>query len=404
MRHPSLPALLALMLPCAGCGVAPPEFPVSRFERGELQPVADYAREHATAGPVENQALALNVLAQCELLQGDLDAAWRHFGAAARIMGNWQVAGSEEFAAIVGSESSKGWTGDPYERAMNAWYLGLCYLWRGEPDNARAAFKKGILADGETSDEKFRADFTLLFWMAGRMSLRMGSPGEAGDLFREARDADAFARAHGSRGERGNPLLAEPAAGNLVVFAEVGMGPEKVAVGDEQELARFRARLHPAVRAQVWVDGRLRGPTWTLVDVDYQARTRGGTEMEGIRKGKAVFKAATRAAGIGVLVLGDERRHSAGRTATGLGLLLLSALTSTAADVRHWPTLPSTVQALALDVEPGQHELRIDFLTAAGTVLPGLTQLLTVTVPADEELYVSFRSIPGRSRLPMVTP
>ena len=73
-------------------------------------------------------------------------------------MGNWSTSGSETFAAIVGSESSKTWKGDPYEKAMNAYYTGLLFYIRGEPDNARASFKKGILADGESGDSPQQAE------------------------------------------------------------------------------------------------------------------------------------------------------------------------------------------------------------------------------------------------------
>ena len=393
--------LLLLVATLSACGISQPAIPVNRFSQGELGVVADFARKEATTGPVENQALLFNVLAQCELLQGDVDAAWQHFGAAARIMGNWQTSGGEEFAAIVGSESSKGYTGDPYEKAMNAYYLGMCYLLKGEPDNARAAFKKGILADGESGDEKYQADFTLLFWLAGRMSRAMGIPADAEDFFKEAQKADAFALGHGSRGDQGNPLLANPTSGNLVVVAEVGMGPEKFAAGNEGELARFRPRWSAAHRAQVWIDGKLCGPTWTLADVDYQARTRGGSEMEGIRQGKAVFKSVSRAAGIGALYLAAGDSSSAGardKALVGAGLLVLSALTATRADTRHWPTLPSMVQVAAFDVPPGEHALRIDFLSASGQLLTDLTQTCTVQVPANSESYYMFRSLPRMDR------
>lgn len=403
MLRPTL-VLCALLL--GGCGVAMPHLPVQSFVRGELGAVADAARAEATEGDVENQALVLNVLAQCELLQGDVDAAWRHFGAAAGIMGNWQVAGGEEFAAIVGSESSKTWRGDPYEKAMNAFYLGMCYFWRGEPDNARAAFKRGILADGESTEGDFRIDFTLLFWLAGRMSRLMGLPGEAEDFYAEARKAAEFARAHGSRTSADNPLLAEPDRGNLVLLVECGMGPEKYAAGAEQELARFRPRFHPAAFAQVTLNGQECGPTAILIDVDYQARTRGGTEMEGIREGKAVFKSLSRAAGAGALIWAagdDSSSGSRDKAIAGLGLLLLSALTSSAADVRHWPTLPSTVQAIALDVPPGSHFLVLDFLDAQGRVLPDLRQEWSVDVAPDSQVFYYFRSLPGLDRTPMVT-
>ncbi len=398
---------LLLLATLSACGISQPAIPVARFTQGDLGVVADFARKEATAGPVENQALLFNVLAQCELLQGDIDAAWQHFGAAARVMGNWQTSGSEEFSAIVGSESSKGYTGDPYEKAMNAYYLGMCYLLKGEPDNARAAFKKGILADGESGDEKYQADFTLLFWLAGRMSRAMGLHADAEDFFKEAKKADEFARSHGSRGESNNQLLRSPEIGNLVVLAEVGMGPEKVAAGNEGELARFRPRWSSAHRAQVWIDGELRGPTWILADVDYQARTRGGTEMEGIRQGKAVFKSITRTAGVGALLLAAGDTSSTGardKALVGAGLLVLSALTAAKADTRHWPTLPSTVQGAAFDVAPGQHTLRIDFLSSSGQILSDLTQTWTVDVPERGESYFIFRSLPRMDRIPRSKP
>ncbi len=395
--------LLLALVTLAGCAVSQPAVPLQQFEAGDLGYVADFARAQATDGPVENQALVLNVLAQCELLEGNIDAAWQHFGVAARIMGNWQKTGGEEFSAIVGSESSKGYTGDPYEKAMNAFYFGMCCLWRGEPDNARAAFKMGILADGESNDEKYQADFALLFWLAGRMSRLMGLPADAEDFFAEARKADTFAREHGARGDAPNRLLADPATGNLVILADCGMGPEKYAAGDEEELARFRPRWSPAVRAQVWLDGQMLGATEILVDVDYQARTRGGTEMEGIREGKAVFKAVTRGAGVAALMLasGDNSRKGArDKAVAGVGLLLLSALTSTAADVRHWPTLPSTVQVLTATVAPGDHSVRVEFLDHRGRVLTELTQTGPVHVPDGSESYYYYRSLPRRGRPP----
>lgn len=104
-----------LLLAYAACSIGQPKFPEASFVSGDVQVVADFSRKEATSGPVENQALVLNVLAQCELLMGNVDAAFKYFGSAARVMGNWQVSGSEEFAAIVGSESSKNYTGDPCE-------------------------------------------------------------------------------------------------------------------------------------------------------------------------------------------------------------------------------------------------------------------------------------------------
>lgn len=388
--------LVALL--ASACAVGQPAVPLNAFVGGDLPRVAEFAAQELQDGDVENEALVRNVLAQCELLQGNVDAARNEFATAGRIMGSWSTGGGEATAAILGSESSKTYKGDPYEQAMNAYYLALCFFWKGEPDNARAACKRGMLADGEVGDEKFQADNALLFWMAGRLSIQLGSD-EADGYFVEAKTAHEFAIQHGARGTVANPVIAEPRRGNLVLFCECGMGPEKYADGLQNELARFRPRPHPAVSVRASLDGRDLGTGSLLLDVDYQARTLGGTEMEGIRQGKAVFKTASTVAGV---VLLDQARRGSGDTArtqaiAGGALLLAGLLTSSSADVRHWPTLPSSVHVLTADAAPGEHQLTIDFLDARGQTLPQFRQQATVTVPATGEVWHLARSLPPMS-------
>lgn len=387
---------LAPLLPLlAGCAVGQPAFPLDRFVAGDLLAVEGYAAGVASGGDEENLALALNVEAQCQMLRGDLDDARRNFERAGQIMGTWATSGSEATGAIVGSESSKTWKGDPYEQAMNAFYVALGYLWKGEPDNARASCKQGILRDGEVADEKFQADNPLLFWMAGRMSRLAGSDG-AEDFFKEAATANEFAGAHGSRTDGAAEFLQQPQRGNLVLLFECGMGPEKYADGLQDELARFRPRPFPAVAATAELDGQSLGRAAVLNDLYYQARTLGGTEMEGIRKGKAVFKTASTVAGVVLLDQASRSRGDKARTEAivGGGLLLLGLLTSASADIRHWPTLPETVQAITVDAAPGPHRVVVEFLDARGRSVGGLQQVVEVTVPEAGEAWFLFRSIP----------
>lgn len=399
----SLP--LACLL-AAGCAVYQPDVPLRSWLAGDIDTVETFAAGEAQDGPEENLALVLNVQGQCELLTGKTADARRTFERAAQIMGSWAVSGGEATAAIVGSESSKTYKGDPYEKAMNAFYLAFCFLQNGEPDNARAALKRGILADGEVADEKFQADNPLLFWMAGRMSVLMGLPSDGEDFFKEADTANRFAIEHGSRGDSKLTVMKEPGRGNLVLLFECGMGPEKYNDGAFEELARFRPSPHPAMRARAALDGQPLGTAAILVDVDYQARTLGGTEMEGIRQGKAVFKGASLAAGAVLLNQASKSSGDTSRTQAIVGgaLLLAGLFTSTAADIRHWPTLPSSVQVLTADVPPGEHQLDVEFLDAAGRPLPSLSQRSTVQVPATGEAWYTFRSLPLQRAMPSNRP
>lgn len=389
-----LVALGAALL--SACAAHVPPVPLDDYTAGNMAPVRAYFDEQLKTGDPNSGALFLNGLAQCELYAGEHDAARRHFETAGRVMGTWATGSGEVAGAVIGSESSKTWKGDPHEQAMNSLYRGLLYWMRGEPDNARAAFRRGILADAESDEGEAQVDFALLFWLAGRASLEMGVRGDAEGLFEEARQARKFAVAHGAAGHPTAKLLDDPSRGNLIVITESGLGPEKVAAGLHGSLAQIRPRGSTITGSEVFVDGKSVGRTTLLADLDYQASTRGGRVMEGIREGKAVFKEATGIAGVVLLDSaingGDDAR---GKAIVGGALLLASILTASRADTRHWATLPKHVHVLAAEVPPGRHEVRIEFLGPSGVPAPRLTKTLVVDVVEGRDAVVSARGLPS---------
>ena len=389
-----------------GCASYAPPVPLELFVNGDLESVRSFFDEQVREGDVENGALFLNGLAQVDLYEGDYETARRRFETAGRVMGNWATSGGEAAGAVIGSESSKTWKGDPHEKAMNAFYAGVLYWMRGEADNARAAFRRGILADGESDEGHWQVDFSLLYWLAGRASLEMGLPGDAEGLFEEARVARAFAVEHGARGASSAPILTDPARGNLIVLAELGLGPRKVAAGPHGALAAIQPRPVMVSDAEVFVDGASVGRTTLLADLDYQALTRGGAAMEGIREGKAVFKDVTGVSGMLLLAEGLED-HGAGqrdKLIVGGALLLASLFTSAEADTRHWETLPQMVHALTAEVLPGRHEVRIEFFRPGGAREPAMTQIRTIDVEDRRDAILLFRSMPGPRSRPVSAP
>ncbi|MFT7536484.1 MAG: hypothetical protein ACI85K_002438, partial [Hyphomicrobiaceae bacterium] len=117
--------LLAILaaIPATGCAISQPAVPVSSYLAGNYAAVQEFAEKEAVEGAAENLAIVLNVKGQCQLALGDVNAARQTFLSAAQIMGTWATDGSEATAAIIGSESSKTYKGDAYEKAMNAFYL-----------------------------------------------------------------------------------------------------------------------------------------------------------------------------------------------------------------------------------------------------------------------------------------
>lgn len=391
--------LLVLLPWLTACGTAQPEFPVQKFRAGDLQAMRQFAERELTTGDPENEALVHNVLGQCELLEGALPEARRSLAVGYQVMGTWAVEGSEVYGALFGDESSKTYRGDPYERTMNAFFLALADLWSGEPDNARACLINGMQADAENSDERYQADNALLFWMAGRMG-RLSGSADVDDCFADARKANEMALQRGARGSLQAPVLQDPTRGNLVVLAGCGMGPEKYAKGTGDPIARFRSSNHPAHGVRVLVDDQLVGTGSLLMDVDFQATTYKGEAMEGVRKGKFVAKVATAVVGVELAksAARETDRDRAAAKAAAAGVFLLFAwLVSSDADVRHWPTLPSSVQVVAADVPPGPHTLTVEFLDAAGAVLPQFRQSASIVVPRSGEAWYLAQSIAGRA-------
>lgn len=374
--------------------------PMDHFQNGDLPFVRQFFDEQLREGDQQSAALFLNGLAQIEMLEGNLEKARHNFRQAGQVMGNWAISSGEAFSAIVGSESSKTWRGDPHEKAMNAYYTGLLYWMFGEHDNARAAFKSGILADAESDEGDAQVDFALLYWLAGRMSIRMGLLSEAEDYFAEALQAREFAISHGARVGWSDSILANPRQGSLICLVDIGIGPIKEVGGPQGHMAVVTPRPSDVESAEFFIDGASVGRSQLLVDLNYQATTRGGESMEGIRKGKAILKTAT---GVGAAILLSEGLdgHSSDRgekTAIGLGLLAFSLFMRAEADVRTWETLPDSVHALVADVPPGEHELTVVFRGRNGDELPGLSQTWSVEVPIEGEGVYFFRSLPGLVR------
>ena len=123
-----------------------------------------------------------------------------------------------------------------------------------------------------------------------------------------------------------------------------------------------------------------------LVDLFHQAITRGKKVIDGIRKGKAVFKAGTYVGGVVVL---DEglRKNKKGLIAVGAGLLLLSALTNAEADTRYWDSLPAEVHVLPLRLAPGPHDLLVRAIDRDGRPLAGWERTFRVHVTEKTSLY-----------------
>lgn len=330
----------------------------------------------------------------------DAEARARFDDAIARIGGI--IANDADAArarSLFSAESTKTFIGEPYERVMAYYYRGILYWRDGQPDNARACFRSGQVIDSDPDNEHYDADYVLLDYLDGLASVKLQADGSS-----------AFQRAQQHAGEK---IVVPPynLAANVLVFAEYGNGPRKVAAGQYGEQLRFQADDSPTRSARLILDGGKKiVPLPAYDDLGFQATTRGGRVMDHILGNKAYFKATTNVAGdmalAGSAIAHDQarRRERSGKdgedadlAAFGLGLLGLigkvaSSATQTQADTRQWDNLPQRLSFAALKLPPGRYAGRVEFLDRDGRVFVSRTQDVAISVGADDRDTVVFLS------------
>jgi hypothetical protein len=302
--------------------------------------------------------------------------------------------------SLFSPESTKPFIGEPYERVMAYYYRGILYWRDGQPDNARACFRSGQVIDSDPELEHYDADYVLLEYLDGLASAKLRADGD-----------DAFKRAQQHAGARAPLLPAYNPSANVLVFAEYGYGPRKIAAGQYGEQLRFYADDSPTRSARLVLDrGQRVIPLPAFDDLGYQATTRGGRVMDHVLGNKAYFKNATNVAGdvafAGSAYAADEarRRRREGKddddpsmAAVGLGLLgaigkVASAATQPQADTRQWDNLPQRLSFAALQLPPGRYGGMLEFLDRDGAVLERRTQRVTFEVGPDDRDTVVFLS------------
>lgn len=281
-----------------------------------------------------------------------------------------------EARSLWTKENVKDFKGEPYERALAYYYRGLTYIHAGDYENARASFRGGILQTTFSYNEKFEADFPLLNFLEGWASRcsPAGSPGK------ESFDIAA----------KSSPgLAAPPTENNVLILAEYGNGPMKVAKGKSSELLTFQpgapTNVSRVVIESLTESGKPRTAAYNTApasDLYRQASTRNGRPIDGILEGKAEFKDNTKTAGTVAMTAGSALMSMSGNSnlqGAGAALALVGMFASMAAeamrpeaDVRAWDNIPGTISVTTMkksDLESGGQPLQFEavFYSQAGT-------------------------------------
>lgn len=272
-------------------------------------------------------------------------------------------------------EGMKTFKGEPYERAMAYYYRGIGYLEDRDYENARAAFKSGIIQDAFAEEDQMRCDFALLIFLEGWASEMAGDHGMAEEAYKEVMRLRPDFEAFPGR--------------NFLLLVETGKSPRKVADGPgHAELKYRRGKDFIDKKTEISIDGSGFIDLYPIEDIFFQASSRGGRPIDKINQGKVVFKQNNENLGVGltdaanVAMLGAPLFENAGQiqaASAALGLfgvaeIALAARLRPHADTRYWNNLPDIVHVYTAKLPAGDHRVRIQFKDQTGNVISGIEE------------------------------
>ena len=232
------------------------------------------------------------------------------------------------------AEEIKDFKGEPYERSMAFYYLGVTDLLKGDYQNARASFLQSQYQDTFSEDEKFQGDFAISAFLTGWASQCDGSNSVTDENFGYALQA--------------SPGLIKPAPNhNLLMIAEIGSGPTKFGVGKYNEALRMALGTNQGITGAHFAVGGGDLAAAQATNVSFQATTRGGRPIQDILDTKAVVKDLAAAGSLRAVDTTNAKSRM--RFAAGFGgqspvdSLIVARAAKAAADIRYWDNLPDDV-------------------------------------------------------------
>ncbi len=276
---------------------------------------------------------------------------------------------AEKVRSLWYQEEVKDFKGEPYERVMAYYYLGLIYLAEGELDNARASFVSGLMQDAYAEEEQHRADFALMHYLSAWTAQKMKSEHLADTALQRFSEL-----------RKGFPKPNE--SDNVLVIVESGKSPRKLGDGiGKYDLVYRTGKKFKDKQGQVsFAEQTIR--LLPVEDIYWQASTRGGRAVDRIIKGKVNFAESSRDVGDALAKTGNRlvewsaisdsgsALQDAGTALSVIGLAakIMAIKVETKADTRYWKSLPNTVHVSSLN-RLNVNDVKVDVLDKFGNVI-----------------------------------
>ena len=175
-----------LQLFLTGCGPTKmqrqADLAVTDYLQGSFSESVNQLRPLAKT-PNEDFVLNNCRLGSAALANYDLDQAEQAFLQAIEVINSVGVnQGGRTFGAVLVDEKIKVWKGEPFERAMASFYLGVVYYIRRDYNNARASFENALFklkdytddTKGKENYQETDSNFVLATLMLGKCWQRLG--------------------------------------------------------------------------------------------------------------------------------------------------------------------------------------------------------------------------------------
>ena len=323
------------------------------------------------------------------LSKGNIQYAKKYFSSATTsISGIWgDTPEARKARSLWYDEAIKPFKGEPYERMMAFYYMGLIFLMENDYGNAQASFRQSVMQDAFAEENQHRADVVLPLFLQGWALQAQGS-------YKPAEDAYTLVKKN--RPDFKLPSMEKQP--NVLLIVETGKSPRKVADGvGSYQLKFFRGKKFADKRAKYSIDGQQPIEMYPMEDIYWQASTRGGRAVDRIVDGKVQFRETTEGIGSALTEMSSElldNPNSYGSDAEEIGLALgivgiastlLSGKAKPAVDTRYWDNLPDVVHLTTLHLNSGNHNINIDFFDENGIKIIGMSKSKSVTITSDQD-------------------
>ena len=274
---------------------------------------------------------------------------------------------------------------------LTHYWLGRTYLKLGDEGNARVAFRKAAQRITRKAEERELKSIRSRQTKARKKRMRLeaesykrSTQGEnAIPSVVDMSASPAFSEAPSTlldEGDFPNPVVL-CANGpeqflsvdyqkqvNLILVVEVGTGPIKFLIGENQYMDRIIRSPYEERSVMVYLDGQKAGRAHQLLDMFHQADTRGTGEKDRVQMTKGVTQSILR------------RLPYIG---------YIAAYWDVRADHRYWHLLPGETYVFAAKVKPGSYTVTLQCFDANGYLLPRyrLTRYYIPVRAGEESIY-----------------